>query len=344
MRHLIRFARLVARGAGIAVAAVLASVAVAAELPDPTRDSGVEERVDVRRILLDVRALRVGGAPVRGLSTADFRVRVGGEDAAVEHAQWVPGATPGLEDPAADGGRLIVLFFQRELADGRAIGLLHMLRQAQRFVRTLGPDDRVAILMHDGRLRLYADFTTDHAALDRVLNGRILRKKPAVPFEPGPAPSLGAHIRPLDAKRAYDPERGLLITADALAHLPGAKTIVFFGWGLGRSYVGGVAPSRFHGAMREALARSRTSVFAIDYVPYRHAYEGTLYAAAHETGGLYVRTFPFAQRAMNTVARAISGHYELTIVRPDLPPGRYPIRITLPEHRGRVYHQDFYAD
>ena len=49
----------------------------------------VIERVDVSRILIDVRVLGDEGEPMEGLGPDDFEVRIGGEPVDVESAQWL---------------------------------------------------------------------------------------------------------------------------------------------------------------------------------------------------------------------------------------------------------------
>ncbi len=49
----------------------------------------VTERVDVARVLIDVRVIGDGGEPVAGLGPHDFEVRIGGEPVDVESALWL---------------------------------------------------------------------------------------------------------------------------------------------------------------------------------------------------------------------------------------------------------------
>ena len=49
----------------------------------------VTERVDVSRVLIDVRVLGDEGGPVEGLGADDFEVRIGGEPVDVESALWL---------------------------------------------------------------------------------------------------------------------------------------------------------------------------------------------------------------------------------------------------------------
>ena len=47
------------------------------------------DRVDVPRVLVDVRVVDNAGKPVAGLTPADFSVRIDGKTAAVDTMEWV---------------------------------------------------------------------------------------------------------------------------------------------------------------------------------------------------------------------------------------------------------------
>lgn len=57
------------------------------------------------------------------------------------------------------------------------------------------------------------------------------------------------------ASRAATPETALLVLAEALKDVPGSKSLVFFGWGLGRFSSTGVHMERDYGPARRALDR-----------------------------------------------------------------------------------------
>ena len=203
----------------------------------------VREHVDVRRVVVDVRVVDRRGDPVMGLVLADFRALVDGAPAAVESAEWVSGTAPfaeGLtpEQVAATGGqaaapgRLVVLFFQSDFAQVRLSGLMRMKFKAIEVVSKLQPGDRVAVMSFDSHLRLRLDFTNDRDKITAAIHQAILfGGGPRVTA--GPFPSLAASLDIAAAARAASPETGLLVTARALEALPGSKSLVFFGWGLG---------------------------------------------------------------------------------------------------------------
>jgi hypothetical protein len=117
------------------------------------------DRVDVARIVVDVRALDGMGRAIQGLTADDFAVKIHGKPVRVESATWVgagadPSAAiaPGFPEGSLPQGRLIVFLFQKDLEPHRIAGLMRMLFRAKTFVDTLGPDDRVAVVSFDSHL------------------------------------------------------------------------------------------------------------------------------------------------------------------------------------------------
>ncbi len=82
---------------------------------------------------------------------------------------------------------------------------------------------------------------------------------------------------------------------------------------------------------------SRTTVFVLDVTTADyHTLEEGLREIAASTGGIYESTHRFAGQATARLARAISGHYVLTLDRRDLPASNVRVRIRLREREGRV--------
>src|SRR5262249_56346381 len=128
------------------------------------------------------------------------------------------------------------------------------------------PTDRVAVVSYDSHLKLRQDFTNDQEKIRDALFQAILTGA-QVPIPTAYFPSIAEHFDFAAAKDAATPERGLFVLASALAPIPGGKTMLFFGWGLGT--VGGMqgpnAGERhdFGNALRPlAAARTNTSTLA----------------------------------------------------------------------------------
>src|SRR5262245_39880776 len=224
--------------------------------------------VEVSRVVIDARILDGRGRPVLGLKTDDFRVEVDGKPVALGSVDWIGGEdrreaprddpdtptvfVPDDDDEREPGGRFTVFLFQKSLERSRLTGFMKMRTLVAGLVDGLGDSDYAAVLSFDSHLRPHLDFTTDRARLRHVLLNKVLREWPP-PLEPGPAPSLLARLDRREADDAASPEKALLLIARALEPLPGAKSIVWVGWGLGSLSGGIFSMDHDYGEARQAL-------------------------------------------------------------------------------------------
>ena len=325
-----------------ALAAAAATVAGAAPPPTPAPPGmTVREHVEVGRVVVDVRVVASRGEPVTGLAAADFRALVDGRPAAVESAEWVAGTAPygeGLtpQQAAATGGevappgRLVVLFFQSDFSTVRLSGLMQMKFRAIDMVAKLQPADRVAVASFDSHLELRQDFTGDRARIDAAIHRAILAGGGSA-VTAGLPPSLAASFDAAAAARAATPAAGLLVLARALEPLPGAKSLVFFGWGLGTKAGPRVWLGASYAGARYALLKARVAVYAIDVTDADgHDLEVGLQRLAADTGGFYAKTDLFPGQAITRVEGALAGHYVLVLVRPQGPRGLHALSVELP--------------
>jgi len=315
----------------------------------------VREHVEVRRVLLEVRVVDGRGDPILGLAPADFKILVDGRPAVLESVEWVSGTEPYAEGlspeeaitvggPVAPSGRLIVYFFQTDFATVRLNGLMRMTLKAIELLATLQPGDRVAVVSFDSHLKLRQDFTSNIDKLTRAVHEAILFGDEP-PIALGSFPSLARSFDWAAAKRAAEPETGLLVTARALESLPGSKSLVFFGWGLGHLARPSVVMGRDYGAARAALMRAHVSVFAIDITDADyHDLEVGLERVAGDTGGFYAKTNLFPSQAITRLEGAIAGHYVLNVVKPELPHGEHAVTVELTHQRGTVMVKPSFQD
>lgn len=317
----------------------------------------VHENVDVTRRALDVHVCDREGNAIPGLTIDDFRLFVDGLEVRLESVEWVGGTARYPEGLAPDQaaekglpptlpGRLIVFLFQIDfgLQRARTSGLMSMTPKARALLDTFTDDDRVAVATYDSHLKLQHDFTADRAVLKELLKPTVLTHAPAR-IPPGPFPSLAASFDYAAARDAATPERGLLVLADSLRALPGPKSLVFFGWGLGHFRVTHVAMDRDYPAARRALAQSRTTVYALDITDADyHTLEVGLEQVATDTGGFYVKTHLFPDLAMHALRERLAGHYTLVFARPRGPHGLHGIQVELARRAGTVEVQRTYED
>ena len=319
--------------------------------PQDTKDAAsFSDVIDVSIVTVVVRAVDTWGRPILGLKPEDFRVRVGKREIPVTGLDWVgegaveapppptaspetvaeagePTAPPSQTSQAsqpASPGKLVVFFVQADLTPSRISGQLRIRPFTRQLLATLQPGDRAAVVSYDSHLKLRQDFTADrdatHAALDEAM---LWGEEPGrSDLAPGDPVSLAESFDRADAFAAASPERALEVVGNAMKPLRGEKTMVFLGWGLGRFSTGGVSMTPAYKPAVRALRAAHTSVFVLDVTSAdSHSLETGLEGIAEATGGLYLKTFRLPGNATEVLAKAISGHYVLTLDRASLAGG-----------------------
>jgi VWFA-related protein len=320
------------------------------------QDIRAHGEITVARVVVDARVIDSKGNPVEGLRPLDFRARIDSVPAEIESVEWIDstaayaeGLTP--EEAQESGsamppqGRLIVIFFQTDFQRARAIGQMRMITHAIEFLDTLNPYDRVAVLSFDSHLKLRQDFTNDREKLAKAIRNSILTDEPPPP-EVVASPALASRLDLKEAKKAVSSEKGLFLIGNALLPIPGPKTLILFGWGLGVYGATGVSMIRDYALARNALDASRTSVFSLDISDADfHSLEVGLSKVAADTGGFYEKTHLFPRFAMEKLERVIAGHYEVVLKRPEsLGLGRHTINLTLQGKKGTVLARTTFQD
>ncbi|MGH9364572.1 MAG: VWA domain-containing protein [Thermoanaerobaculia bacterium] len=344
----------------LAVAILAVRDAVAQE--PPSRQGSVQEEALVERVVVDAYVTDSRGDPIPGLTTSDFRVRVDRRLVPLESAEWIPADTPevagpGIEAVVSSGqptpelqfpeGRLLIFLFQTDYETSRLIGLMRMGIQARRLLDSLLPTDRVAVLSFDSHLKLRQDFTSDRRKLEAAISASLRMGLPAEP-DFAEVPSLARHFDFHAAKKAVTPEKALALISRAAASIPGGKSMLFFGWGLGT--ISGMGPrnrrdQRDFAEAIPALAAARITIFTLDVTDADyHSLETSLVQISDLTGGIYQKTHIFPNLAMDRVRRAIAGRYVLVFKKPDGPRGLHAIEVSLARRKGYVVARTYYTD
>ena len=332
----------------------------------PPRQGGFQEEARVERVVIDAHVNDDDGEPIRDLVATDFVVKVDGKRVSLESVEWVSASTPEAASPrpgeitwaeapalpepvlAYPPGRLIVLFYQTNYEPVRIHGFLRMAQHTDRFLETLVETDRVAVVSFDSHLKLRQDFTDSR---EKIRNAMLACLRTAEPdrIEPGPFPSLARHFDYRAAKRAVTPERGLDLVARALEPIPGGKTMLFFGWGLGT--IGGIVGAipteqKDYARALRSLSAARVNIFTLDITDADyHTLEGRLVGVSDATGGTYQKTHLFPAAALDRVTRTISGRYVLVFVKPKLPRGVHGVEVRLAgKRKGHVSARSYYED
>ena len=160
-------------------------------------------------------------------------------------------------------------------------------------------------------------------------------------------PSLARRLDAKAMKDASSPEKGLLLVGNALRPIPGPKSLILFGWGLGRLAGDHIHFGKDFLVALRALEGSRTTVFALDLTQADwHSLAGGLAAPAYATGGFYAETFHFPYLAMDRLKKTLAGHYELEVRKPDTNArGTHTIEVEVPsQRRASVLARSTYVD
>jgi VWFA-related protein len=343
------------------LAAPLLSIAAAlpllAQQPAP-----VQEKIVVERILVDARVVTGTGDPVTGLGISDFHVLIDGKPAVVESVDWIPDTAaereladldhPRVEvnrslDIPAPRGRLLVYFFQTDIAReaSRLGGQMQMNQQLDGLLNILEAEDRVAVLSFDSHLKLRSDFTDDKHRLHAAMEEAMLMNEPN-PVPIVPSPSIATRLDRKEMMQCAKAETALILIANALRPIPGPKSMVFIGWGLGRMSQGGWRMESNYPFARAALEAARVSVFTLDVTQAdSHTLEVGLGVVSGDTGGSYDKTFHFPKLAIERLKKTLTGHYELEVRKPDTKVrGRHSIEVTTTRRNADVLARSSYVD
>ena len=323
----------------------------------------VQEQITVERILVDARVTDDNGNPITGLKAADFRVKVDGKPASVESIEWIPETAAAREladidagiadvntslDQPAPHGRLLIFFYQTDFARNsvRLIGQMQQVVNANDWLDWLDPEDRVAVFSFDSHLKFRLDFTNNKDHIKDAMEQSLLTDEPPPP-RIVPMPALAKRLDRNEMRKAASPEAALIIVANALRPIPGPKSIILFGWGLGRLTPSGVMMESKYVPARQALESARASVFSIDFTQADyHSLEAGLGKVAGDTGGFYAKTFHFPKIAVERLQKTLAGHYELEVRKPDTKVrGTHTIEVDIPsQRRASVLARGTYID
>jgi VWFA-related protein len=328
---------------------------------DPQEVPKSHESITVERIIVDARVTLANGEAILGLTAKDFDVRVDGVQAKVESADWIPDTAAareiaGIDNPQgtvnesmdvpAPQGRLLIFFFQTDFAreQERLRGQVKIMSYADQIIDSLEPEDRVAVFSYDSHLKFRLDFTDDKEQIRRAMRDSLAIDEPPPP-PVVPMPSLARRLDREQMKNASSPEHALFLVGNALHPIPGPKSLLLFGWGLGKLAGGRVHMGGEYLIAKRALESSRVSVFSIDITQADwHSLGVGLAQAAADTGGFYESSYLFPQLAVNRLERTLQGHYELEVRKPELKAGVHTIEVNVTRRGAVVMARSTYID
>lgn len=261
--------------------------------------ASVQEHVLVERVVISGRVIDRFGNPIQGLTAADLRLRIDGHEWPIEALDWIgsedeappsstmsPAPTARRAETAGPGtrttaSRTVVMIFQWEIAGQKDSGFLRMMRQAEKMIEDSSASDRIAVLGFGSSLHVLQDFTADRGALRQAIESiRSLSFHGRTSVDP---PTIASAIAACPSTDSI--QKAVQCVGVSLQPIPGPKTLLFFGWTIGR-------PRRAawhleYPAMVDALGKARTSVFVLDVSDGFHSLAPALIQIAADTGGLY---------------------------------------------------------
>jgi VWFA-related protein len=338
-----------------ALAVFLIGQLLSAQTPPSPPGPDFTEEITVALSTVTVRVVDALGNPVTGLGPEDFRVRVGRREIPVAGVDWFssgeterprPAPLGGTAEPAPveapqpsgqPAGQLVLFFVQADLNPTRISGQLRLRPYTRELLDRLHPDDRAAVVSYDSHLKLWQDFTRDRDAVYAALDRAMVWSPEGEPEAAAGEISLAAGFDREAARRAASPEKALEVTARALAALPGEKSIVYLGWGLGRYTSWGVQMTPDYAPALKALTAAHVSVFVLDVTSADfHSLEVGLQGVAAATGGTYAKTNVLPGLATDSLVRTLTGFYVLTLDQGEIAGAEGAVRIDLRRKKGTV--------
>ncbi|MEA2163809.1 MAG: hypothetical protein QOK37_1936 [Thermoanaerobaculia bacterium] len=302
----------------------------AQQQPPPTQP--FTEKVDVNLVQLDAVVTDNRGNQMLGLGKDDFIVRENGQPQTVDSVDYFtnrrlitsPEEQANFKVERVHEERYLIIFFDKATSDAGSQGeMIRARSDVARFLDDrLRAEDRVAVVGHDVRLKVYTDFTSDKAQLRRALNdatayGLGIRTKDAS----ATGPSL---MRNMDIDRMINKTgsvyEALDLLGDALRPIHARKDVVLFSNGIigpdeeVRADVV-VNRSRFYDPMIESLNTADVTLYPVSlqsgvFVPeFVHQ---NLSSMASDTNGQYFRLHTSYTTPLHQIEKRTAGYYLLS--------------------------------
>ena len=310
---------------------VLTLVTLSLALPAAAQQPSFGERVDVNAVLIDVVVTDRSGNQILGLTKDDFVVKENGVRQTIDSVDYftsrrllndreekLPFDVERIKEE-----RYMVFFFDKPEGAGMFEQLARARNAVNEFIdEDMGGSDRVAIVGHDVRLKVYSDFTADKSQLKRAL-------RDVATFGNGlTRPVAGSG--PLSILRNIDLSEmsggtgtvyeAIRVLAESLRPLRGRKNLVLFSPGIhepGELVRNGMllGTSRFYEPMVQALNASNVTVYAANLntaVVTDAVFHQTLERMTAETNGEYFRHSVSFDPILDQISKATGGYYLLT--------------------------------
>jgi VWFA-related protein len=331
--------------------AVPALVAQQPATTEPVQQTPFGERVEVNAVLIDAVVTDSKGNQILGLTNDDFLVTENGVPQPVDSIDYFTSRRllNSTEENApfkveqVHEERYVVFFFDKPESGQLFTRLALARRNANEFIdKYMSANDKVAIVGHDVRLKVYSDFTSNKQQLRRALDdvsnfGKGLLQPSASSTGPSILRNVNATAMMNRTGNVYE---ALTEIGDAMKPIRARKNLVLFSAGIhepGEVVRDGILlnRSRYYEPMIEALNEANVTVYSMNLQPEAPAlpvYHQTLESLSQETNGEYYRYAVTYTSALNQVAKDSAGYYLLTYRTQKQGRGYQKVQVSVKNH------------
>src|SRR3954469_4520634 len=326
------------RTTALALVALCSALGLARAQEAEKPQAEFQGKVNVNEVLLDVLVTDAKGNVIVGLDKNDFTVKENGKPVALTGVTFYSNrklletspklAKQGVTTDQATDDRYFVLFFhdQKETAQEAPQLIANQLEAGKRargwVDAELLPNDWVAVVSYDTRLKVQQDFTHDRRALVAAIADAMEAKDPEGNFPSrinGKGPSLLAGLPKGSELRDRTPNiyEAMQQVARAAGNIRGRKNLLLFTYGLpGRENPFGsfVPDDRYFKPTVRILNNNNVAVYSLDLTSpaVDHTLSDSLNLLSKDTGGRYFFNVTNYSTPLDQVAKENNGYYLLS--------------------------------
>jgi VWFA-related protein len=296
-------------------------------------------KVNVNEVLLDVLVTDAKGNVIVGLDKSDFVVKENGNPVDLTGVTFYSNrrllesnptlAKKGVSTDQGTEDRYFILFFQdqKEVAQEAPRLLSQQLEAAKRARGWVDgemlPNDWVAVVSYDTRLKVQQDFTHDRKALIAAIGDAVKAKDPEGNYpsriDASKGPSLLAGLPKGQELRDKTPKiyDALQAVARSAGNIRGRKNLLLFTFGLpaNETTFGQFVPDkRYFLPTVTALNANNVAVYSLDLTPQavQHTLSDSLNKIADDTGGRYFFNITNFSTPLSQISKENNGYYLLS--------------------------------
>lgn len=322
----------------LALAALCSTAGMARAQAPEKPQAEFQGKVDVNEVLLDVLVTDASGNVIVGLDKNDFMVKENGKPVTLTGVTFYSNrrlleSTPklakqGVSTDQTTEDRYFVLFFedQKDTAQEAPKLLTQQLEAAKRargwVDGELLPNDWVAVVSYDTRLKVQQDFTHDRRLLVEAIGDAMEAKDPEGNFPSRintKGPSLLAGLPKGTELRDKTPNvyEAMQQIARSAGNIRGRKNLLLFTFGLpGRENTFGsfVPDDRYFNPTVRILNNNNVAVYSLDLTPpaVEHTLSDSLNLLSKDTGGRYFFNVTNFSTPLDQMAKENNGYYLLS--------------------------------